>query len=205
MNCTDLEILLCDYVDGALVPAEKAAVELHLAACASCSERLRDATAAVDFIGRAAEVEPPADLLTRILFEVRAGRPESSRSGEWRHKLGQWLHPILQPRFAMGMAMTMLSFAMLGRFAGIEVRPLKPADLDPVKVVAVLEERVHRGWEAVVKYYDSLRLVYDIQTRIRELTEPEEGEDRTQAAGSGGAADHGVKKADQNKEPRGVR
>jgi hypothetical protein len=40
--------------------------------------------------------------------------------------------------------MTMLSFAMLGRFAGIQVRQLKPADRDPVKVWMAAEDQVHR-------------------------------------------------------------
>ena len=215
MNCTDLEILLCDYVDGTLGREDRAAVESHLAECAVCAELARDVAGAVAFIGRAAEVEPPADLFTRILFEVRAGKPEAARPAGWKRLLGQWLHPILQPRFAMGMAMTILSFSMLGRFAGIEVRQLKLDDLDPVKIVSVLEDRVHRGWEAAVKYYDSLRLVYDIQTRIREFTEPEEGEDRAPAASSqerpeGSSAASGKSggqgKADQKKkELRGVR
>ncbi len=36
----------------------------------------------------------------------------------------------------MGMAMTMLSFAMLVSFAGFNPRPLHPSDLDPVKIWA---------------------------------------------------------------------
>jgi anti-sigma factor RsiW len=31
MNCAELEVLICDYVDGALAPAERALVERHLA------------------------------------------------------------------------------------------------------------------------------------------------------------------------------
>ena len=78
---------------------------------------------------------------------------------------------MLQPRFAMGMAMTMLSFAMLGRFAGIEVRQLKPSDLDPVKVCVAAEDRVQRTWERTVKYYENLRVVFEIQTQLKEWTE----------------------------------
>jgi hypothetical protein len=76
----------------------------------------------------------------------------------------------------MGMAMTILSLSMLGRFAGIEVRQLNPADLDPARIVMSVEDRIHRGWMAVVKYYENLRLVYEIQTRIQEWTVPEEGD-----------------------------
>ncbi len=73
---------------------------------------------------------------------------------------------MLQPRFAMGMAMTVLSFAMIGRFTN--VRQLTPADLDPVKVWTAAEDRVVRWYNRGVKYYDSLKVVYEIQTRLKE-------------------------------------
>ena len=74
----------------------------------------------------------------------------------------------------MGLAMTILSFAMLGRLSGIEVRQLKPSDLDPVKVWAAAEDRVHRGWERTMKYYENLKVVFEIQTRIREWNDQAE-------------------------------
>ena len=77
----------------------------------------------------------------------------------------------------MGMAMTILSFSMLGRLAGIEVRQLKPQDLHPASVWAAVDNRVYRTWERAVKYYENLRLVYEVQTRLQEWTGQEE-EDR---------------------------
>ncbi len=173
MNCADLEILLCDYVDGTLHGEPKSAVERHLAGCAACAEMARDSAAAVAFMERAAVVEPPAELVTRILFELPAARraEHSVSPSAWRRFRANWLEPVLQPRFAMGMAMTVLSFAMLGRFAGIKVRQLSPSDLDPVKVWTAVEDRTHRTWERGMKYYDSLRVVFEIQSRLREWTD----------------------------------
>jgi hypothetical protein len=170
MNCADLEILLCDYVDGTLRAEQRSAVEEHLAACRSCAELVRDAVSAVAFMERAAEPEPPAELVTRILFELPAARQaeHSVSKSAWKRFRAKWLEPVLQPRFAMGMAMTILSFAMLGRFAGFEVRQLKPSDLDPVKVWIALEDKALRAWERGVKYYDSLRVVYEVQTRLKD-------------------------------------
>lgn len=169
MTCADLEILLCDYVDGTLHGTQKSAVEEHLKECATCAELARDCAGAVAFMERAAEVEPPAELVTRILFEVSSGRGGVSLRPTWiRRFFGKWLEPILQPRWAMGMAMTVLSFAMMGRFAGVEVRQLKPSDLDPVKIWVALDDRAHRTWERGVKYYQSIRLVFEIQTRLKE-------------------------------------
>jgi Putative zinc-finger len=181
MNCTDLEILLCDYVDGTLRGEEKALVETHLAECPACAALARDAGSALAFMGRAAEVEPPAELLTRILFELPSAKQAKS-AGFWSRLKVKWIEPVLQPRFAMGMAMTVLSFAMLGRFAGIEIRQLKPSDLEPAKVWMTVEDRAMRTWDRAVKYYQSLRLVYDVQTRLSEMSEQADTQTKADSA-----------------------
>src|SRR5216683_7131014 len=101
MTCADLEILLCDYLDGALDAAGKAKVEAHLADCPACTELAQDAGRAIAFIGRAADVEPPPELLTRILFDPPWSRKQTPAAGlrKWFHHL---VHSVLQPRFAMG-------------------------------------------------------------------------------------------------------
>lgn len=185
MNCADLENLLCDYVDGTLRGEQKLAVERHLAECAGCAELARDSASAVAFLERVAVVEPPAELVTRILFELPAARraEHSLSQSTWRRFRAKWLEPVLQPRFVMGMAMTVLSFAMLGRFAGIKVRQLKPSDLDPVKVWMAVEDSTLRAWERGVKYYDSLRVVFEIQNRLREWSDQADADRNARANG----------------------
>ena len=78
----------------------------------------------------------------------------------------------MQPRLAMGMAMTILSFSMLGRFTA-PVKQLRPSDLDPVKVWAAVEDKSHRVWDRTLKYYESLRVVYEIQSRLKDLSDQE--------------------------------
>jgi hypothetical protein len=170
MTCADFEILLCDYLDGTLDPVRRRELEAHRNGCAACTEFARDVTGAVAFMDRVAEVEPPADLLTKITFEIPTGGVRKGMKS-W---LTGWLQPILQPRVAMGMAMTILSFSMLGRLAGIEVRQLQPSDLHPANVWAAVDNRVHRTWERAVKYYENLRLVYEVQTRLQDWTRQEE-------------------------------
>ena len=170
MNCADVEILLADHVDGTLRGDAASALEAHLAGCAACAELARDAAQAVEFMQRAAAIEAPPELVTRILFEVTAGPSRAViKPSLVRRLFGRWLEPILQPRVAMGMAMTVLSFAMIGRFTN--VRQLTPADLDPVKVWTAAEDRVVRWYNRGVKYYESLRVVYEIQTRLKEWAE----------------------------------
>lgn len=167
MNCADYEILLCDYVDGTLRGEQKSAVEAHLASCPDCAELVRDASGAVEFVSRAANVEPPPELMTRLLFQLPAVKQELKPN--WKQRLfGRWFEPVLQPRVAMSMAMTVLSFAMLSKCAGIQVRQLQPSDLNPANVAAAVEDRAVRTWSRAVKYYDSLRFVYEIQTQIKD-------------------------------------
>jgi anti-sigma factor RsiW len=172
MTCQELEILLADYVDDSIRGEEKSAIEAHLAGCEGCAELARDAAGAVAFMERASIVEPPPELVTRILFEITDGASRAEvRPSFVRRMFGPWIEPLLQPRFTMGLAMTILSFAMLGRFAGINMRQLKPSDLDPVKVYAAAEDKVQRTWARTVKYYENLRVVFEIQTQLKEWSD----------------------------------
>jgi hypothetical protein len=174
MNCGELEILLCDYVDGTLDATQKQALDAHLRECVACTEFARDVTGAVAFMERAEDVIPPPELLSKIAFHIPESSGRTAKARGIGSLLSNWLRPIMQPRFAMGFAMTILSFSMLVRFAGFEDRPLKPSDLSPMKVWAATDDKVHRSWQRALKYYESLRLVYEVQSRFKEWTEDDE-------------------------------
>lgn len=180
LTCGAADALLCDYLDGTLGADDRTGVEYHIATCAPCADLVADMKEAMSFMERAAIVEPPQELITKILFErPRAAKPAAS--GSWLGRtFGRWFEPILRPRFAMGMAMTILSFSMLGKFVA-PVRQLRPADLDPVKIWSTLDDKAHRAWNSGVKYYENLRVVYEIQTRLREWSQEEDAERQRQA------------------------
>lgn len=169
MTCAELQPLLCDYVDGTLHGSAKSALEEHLAGCLACSELVHDISGAMAFMDRAAEVEPPPELLTRILHEI-----PYVRQPRWKRMFGGWFESILQPRYVMGMAMTLVSFSMIARYSPITVRQLRPADLDPVKIWVSVDDRAHRSWDRAVKYYENLRWVLELQSRLKELTDQEQ-------------------------------
>jgi hypothetical protein len=171
MTCSDVEILICDYLDGTLAPAERAEFSRHLESCGGCAELARDAAAALRLMERAADVEPPPELINRILFQVPR---QEGRTHGWVHR---FFGPVLQPRFAMGMAMTVLSLAMLSRFVA-PVRQLRPSDLNPSRVWASVEDRAARSWERTIKFYESIRFVYQIQSSLREWNEQQEADQR---------------------------
>lgn len=189
MTCAELEPLICDYADGTLSPELRAEVERHLAGCAACAETARDAAAVMGFIGRAADVEAPPELVTRILFDPpwAQPRPHSGR-GFWSRWRPIW-QPVLQPRLAMGMAMTILSFAMLVRFVA-PIRQLTPKDVDPAAVWRTLDDRVYRAWQRTVKFYESMRLVYQIQTTVQEWQQQQDSEAAMEADAIGRKADN---------------
>ncbi len=178
-HCGEIEHLLCDYLDGTLTPADRAAFETHLAGCATCSQFVADCQGSIAFLSRCETPEPPRELLTRIIHQLPEARTRTAIPG-WRSSLQRLFQPVLQPKFAMGMAMTILSFSMLGKFVG-PLKPITPADLDPVRVVATVDDKIHRTWNNIVKYYESLRVVYEIQSRLREWNA--EQEEQPESAG----------------------
>jgi len=157
MNCADVEILICDYVDGGLPAPARAEVERHLAECRSCAELATDAAEAVRFIQRAADVEPPQELISQVLFDPPWHKHP-------RRRFTSAFHALLQPRFAMGMALTVLSAAMIMP----RMKNFQPTDLSPAAVWAGIEGRADRLWARSQKFYDNLKFVYQIRATLRD-------------------------------------
>jgi hypothetical protein len=182
LNCAEFEILLCDAVDGQLRGEAQAAFEAHRESCAGCREYAADVLGATAFMERAATVEPPKELITKILYDLPRGPKTVTKGGVsgLRGFLSRWLGPVLAPKLAMGMAMTVLSLSMLANVFKVPVRPLSAVDLDPVKIWVSVDDQAHRAWNRAVKYYENLRLVFEIQSRLQEWTEQEEIERQNQ-------------------------
>ncbi|HEX4772688.1 MAG TPA: zf-HC2 domain-containing protein [Bryobacteraceae bacterium] len=173
MTCEELETSLADFLDGTLTARERTALEAHLSQCAGCQQFKADVTTGLLLAGRAEELVPPPELVTRLAYLAPVGRTRKphERQGFFSKVTARWIQPLLQPRFAMGMAMTILSFAMLQRCTGIRVQQIQPADLNPVRIVGDLENRGMRLKDRAVKYYENIRFVYDIEVRLREMEE----------------------------------
>jgi anti-sigma factor RsiW len=172
MNCAELEVLICDYVDGTLDAAGRAIVESHFAECPACAALAADSAEAVDFMQRAADVEPPPQLITRILFD--APWRKANRVSGVRGWLDRVFSPLLQPRLVMGMAMSVLSLSLMFN----TVRQLKPSDLEPAKVWAGIEDRASRTWARTEKFYDNLKVVYQVQSLLHEWQQQDEEQQR---------------------------
>lgn len=173
MKCIEVESLLADYLDGILSTAERTELEAHLATCAGCADFLADVNAGFELTKRSEEIQPPADLITRIAYQAPIGRiRRPSENQSWLTRaMSRWVQPILQPKFAMGMAMTILSFAMMERCTGVRVQRVEAADLNPIRIATGLQDRVVRTRDRAVKYYENIRFVYDIEVRLRDMEE----------------------------------
>ncbi|MCU1262565.1 MAG: putative transrane anti-sigma factor [Bryobacterales bacterium] len=174
MTCNDFDALLCDYLDGVIAADRRQLMEVHLSGCGACAELTRDAREVMAFVDRSADVEVPPELVTKILHQAPQGGWLGNLSSRW---LSPLLQPILQPRFFMGAMLTVLSLTMMTRCAGAPKHALTAADLDPVRLWMNLDDRVHRGWERSVKAYESMKLVYEVQSRVNEWKQQQQEEE----------------------------
>ena len=149
----------------------------------------RDSAAAVEFMGRAADVQPPPELITRIIFDA-PWHTGKAKPAAWRKWLAAALSPILQPRFAMGMAMTILSLSLLLRVAPA---PLRIDDWKPARVWLRLDNQVHYAWTRTVKFYENLKFVYQIQSTLRQWQQQQEEQQPAAAPGNPGGKTDGRK------------
>jgi len=117
MNCRRVESLLGDYLDGALPIEERRVVEDHFADCARCATAKEDMDLALEFLDGAPRVELPEGLVANILdATVHAGPPAGGMAvagGGVMSWVRPFLQPLFEPRFAMSVALAVVSFSVL--------------------------------------------------------------------------------------------
>lgn len=184
MTHLEIEHLASDYLEGLLDAARRAEVEAHLGACLECQTLLADLQHALEVCRSADEIEPPPWLVPKIL---------RATLGERKPSLGQRLaalfRPAMQTRMAYGIAMALFSLSLIVNAAGVDLKHLRVQDLDPRTWIYQADRNGHLLLGRVEKYYYDLKLVYEIESRLRQLrTEPGEQAPRPQAP-SGGTTD----------------
>ncbi|HXX54274.1 MAG TPA: zf-HC2 domain-containing protein, partial [Thermodesulfovibrionales bacterium] len=71
MECRDIRDQLSEYLDNALSPREKVAIDEHLKSCGECATALGDLKRAIEHLKHLEEVETPAWMTGRIMTRVR--------------------------------------------------------------------------------------------------------------------------------------
>jgi len=131
------------------------------------------------------EAEPPRNLVHNILAQTIGALPSehvvpAPRGEGWLEKLKGRLAPVFAPvatpRFAMSFGMAFFSITMLLGIAGFHMADLRHLDLSSKGVRKAYYETQAR----VMRYYENLRLVYEIESRVRDLRRAASPDSNTQ-------------------------
>ena len=196
-ECGQWETLLVDALDGLLGPEDEAVFTSHMATCAPCTamfEQARRGQEWLEFL--APEPAVPAHLLDRILAETGHGKQEIGKLAVaggadvlsmppvWqRPGFSARLRRFAEPRLLMTAAMAFFSIALTLSMTGVRISGMKMADLRPAVVRSALEKRIMTASTPLIRYYDHLRFVYEVESTMRELrrnseTQPDQQNDK---------------------------
>ena len=64
MHCAEFELIVCEYVDGTLSSAERAAFDQHLHSCAACREVVAEQREVLSFL-EGPLLDPPSTMQKR--------------------------------------------------------------------------------------------------------------------------------------------
>ncbi len=163
MQCTEFDALLSDALEGALGP-KLDDFQSHAKVCEVCGPMFADAQAGEAWLAKLEDVEPPAELVRNILIETTGLRPSW-----WERFQASFLSPMVnlarQPRFAMSFGMAFFSLSVTLSIAGVRIGDLRHLDLRP----SAIKRTYYQTTAKVVKYYENVRLVYELETRVREF------------------------------------
>jgi hypothetical protein len=81
-------------------------------------------------------------------------------------------HVLMQPRFAMTAAMAFFSIALTMNLSGVRIDQIHASDLKPASVKREFYDVNARA----VRYYEGLRVVYELESRVRDLQRASEGD-----------------------------
>ena len=196
LRCDEWENLIADALDGTLSAADAAAFARHQGECALCAQMLKETQqgkAWIEYL--AVEPEVPVDLLQKILARTSGRSVSGEEAGvapgaplpvravparpAWHRVLPlvrQVARQAFEPRLMMTAAMAFFSIALTLNLTGIKLTEVRAADLRPSRLRATLTRQYYSTNEQVMKYYENLRLVYEMEARVRELRRSTEAE-----------------------------
>jgi hypothetical protein len=187
MQCVEFEALLADGLDTTLHGATLAAFEAHRQSCDACAPMYQEATAGMHWLKGLEDIEPPKNLVHNILAQTIGSVTETSTqavsggeswSAKMKARIAGVFAPVMTPRFAMSFGMAFFSITMLANVIGVRSGDLKHMDLS----AKGLQKTYYSTQARVVRYYENIRLVYEIESRVRDLrraAEPVKQEDES--------------------------
>jgi hypothetical protein len=186
--CGHWETLLADALDGLLKPEDEATFAAHMAVCPACTalfEESRKGREWMEFLSP--EPEVPAGLLDKILAQTGPGQVAGyglvTPSGTVLPTNPAWQRPGLmghvrrfaEPRLLMTAAMAFFSIALTLNLTGVRLSAIRLSDLRPAALKSLVERRLTMASTPIIRYYDHLRLVYEVESKMRELRRDAQG------------------------------
>ena len=183
LTCEEWEVLLAESLDGLLPVAECAAFDAHGAECRVCAQLLREAKQGREWLEfLEAEPEVPSDLVERIVGRTSgsvAGGPlavpGAAPIAVAPQMLGIPVRRVMwDARMTMTVAMAFFSIALTLNLAGVKLTNLRLSDLTPASMETHLTRQFYDAEKSLAQYYDNLRLVYEVESKMRDLRRAEE-------------------------------
>jgi hypothetical protein len=191
LTCEEWEALLVDFLDGTLPASETESFQSHRQTCAACAEMFAQAGQGREWLNFL-RMEPPVPpvLVTKILAQTSdmAGLAGTKAALEgqvapaypamaatqvlpfWKRSgMMAATQRVAQPRMLMTAAMAFFSITLTLNIAGIRLSAVRLTDLTPSALSSNLDKQYHMASSRVVRYYDNLRFVYEMEARVREL------------------------------------
>lgn len=206
--CGQWETLLADALDGLLRPEDEATFSSHMATCSACTALFEEARRGREWLEfLVAEPEVPSGLLDKLLATTGPGQIAAGLAAAEGFELpalpggiplqkgrvaglAPWQRPGLmgmvrrfaEPRLMMTAAMAFFSIALTLNMTGVRLTGLRLSSLRPTAVRSYMERQFTVASTPIIRYYDHLRFVYEVQSRMRELrrTTQSDGSDQKQ-------------------------
>jgi len=163
-TCDLVEARLSDYLEGLLQGPERAEFEAHANSCADCAPLVASVRSLVGEMHVMEDFEAPPRLVYSILDKTLG--PREAVTG-WQGFLNA-IRGLATPKFAYGAASVMATLFMVLGASGFSLRKAKLADLRPAAIYQTADRGAHRVLARSVKYVSDLRVVYEIQSRLRQ-------------------------------------
>jgi len=166
-TCEQTEARLSDYLDGVMSREESAAFNVHVNGCERCAPMVASVSHLLSDMHAMEQIEPPARLVYAILDRTLG--PRDTVSG-WRAVLA-WLRGMGSVRFAYGAVSMVATLAIFVTAAGFNWRKPRLADLRPDVIYRNADRQVHLVYAKGTKFVNDLRVVNEIQSRLRQDSE----------------------------------
>lgn len=178
LSCSEFDAMLADALDGVLSEASQRRFESHRHQCPTCGPLFHETAAGMNWLDSLEEVEPPANLVHNILAATSSQTASVAlpKLG-WKPRVSGVLNDlaapfrglIREPRLAMTAAMALFSVILSLNLAGVRVADLRHLDLRPSAIRDTATIKYTQTTNRVIQYYYSIRLVYEVESRLQEL------------------------------------